>query len=147
MKKNAKTKQDSVFRLDGFSLIIFRKKFHFIHILLIMLSIYFLTYSITGTVNRKKLAENGEVTQGYVYDIISKGSKGVKDYKYRFNVNGRTYYGFDIYAKKEIGDSVQIMYLPDNPKENKLLDRLIKNDMKRLRKNTLFQKEIKKYVP
>lgn len=147
MKKNVKTKQGSAFRLDGFSLIIFRKKFHFIHILLIMLAIYFLTYSITGTVNRKKLAENGEIAQGYVYDIISKGSKGVKDYKYRFKVNGRTYYGFDIYVKKEIGDSVQIMYLPDNPNENKLLDRLIKNDMKRLRKNTLFQKEIKKYVP
>ena len=147
MKKNVKTEPDSNFRVKGFSFIIFRKKFHIIHVLLIIFSFYLLTHLIIGTINRKELAEKGEITQGYIYDIVSKGSKGIKDYKYRFNVNGKNYYGFDIYVKKEIGDSVLIMYFPDKPEENKMLETLIKNDEKSLMKNTSYLDRIKEYAP
>ena len=139
-KKQKIFKKESYIRIDGFSLLIGKFKLHILHILLIGISLYFF-YEITRkTILRKECAQKGIILKGIVYDIQKKGSKGMKDYCYRFNFHDITYFGYDIYREKEIGDSVYIVFLPDNPNNNHMLESLEKNDLSILLKNRNYRR-------
>jgi hypothetical protein len=81
--------------------------------------IFIIYLTIRNNSNITDLKEKGKTTIGYIYDVRSVGSKGTIRCFYRFKINNYNYYeGFydDDNLKKY--DSLQIIYLPDNPKKN-----------------------------
>jgi hypothetical protein len=138
-KKLKKSENESSIRIEKFSLVIYKFKFHFLHIVLIGIIIFFIYEVSAKTMKRKECAEKGLITKAIIYDIQKKGSKGVKDYCYRFSFENKIYNGLEIYTRKEIGDSVYVVFLPENPENNKMLENLEKNDLDRLLRNPRYK--------
>lgn len=61
------------------------------------------------------LYEQGQTTKAYVFHHTSKSRRGVS--LYEFNVNSIRYTGHDKNSK--VGDFIDIVYLPNNPKINR----------------------------
>ena len=90
-------------------------KSHYLWILLILFLVY---VSIRNNNNISTLQKNGKQVTGYFYEVKSVGSKGTIRGFYKFEVNKNYYEGF--YDNDELVkyDSIEIIYLPENPETN-----------------------------
>ncbi|MBE6225275.1 MAG: hypothetical protein E7122_08685 [Bacteroidales bacterium] len=90
------------------------------HTLLILaVMIYLFVRCLEYDVIRFRLAINGEITSGIIYEKKTWHGKGGQryNYKYKFYVDGNMYTGETVYADKpykdtRIGDTIPVMYLP-----------------------------------
>jgi len=101
-----------------------KRSIHFIHLILIAISLFFLGYIAKGSVQSAIIAQNGTTTKGKIIDIRKVGSKGNKEYYYHFSYESKTYTGKTLYISKNIGDDVLVLFIKDNPNKNTLLERL-----------------------
>ncbi len=68
--------------------------------------------------NNDELQENGKQAKAYLYKVKGVGSKGTIRGFYRFEINNNYYEGFYDNDKLKEHDSIDIIYLPDNPERN-----------------------------
>ena len=102
-----------------------KKGISFRRILSIGIVLLFFLYVLNGSIDAAILAKNGIVTKGVIVDIRKRGGgKPGHYYYYRFYYNGRLYTNSDQFIYKEIGDSVDVIFLKDNPKENHVIETL-----------------------
>lgn len=90
-------------------------KANFVLILFICFIIFLI---IRNNNNNNELQENGKQTKAYLYEVKGVGSKGTIRGFYRFEINNNLYEGFYDNDKLVKYDSIDIIYLPDNPERN-----------------------------
>ncbi len=101
------------------------RSIHFFHLVLIGFGLFAVGYIAIGSIESAYLAKNGIFTKGVITDIRKSGSKGVKDYYYKFNYNGIEYSNSTLHLSKNIGDTVEVVFIKDNPTKNRLKERLV----------------------
>lgn len=81
-----------------------------------LLMIWYL--GIRPEIRISELKVRGKQTKAYLYEVKGVGSKGTTRGFYRFKINNNYYEGF--YDNDELikHDSIDIIYLPDNPERN-----------------------------
>lgn len=104
--------------------VIFRRSIHFFHLILIGFVFFAFGFIVKGTIESAYLAQNGILTKGIITDIRQSGSKGVEDYYYNFNYDGKIYSNSTLHLNKHIGDTVEVVFIKDNPTKNGLKERL-----------------------
>ncbi|MFW0739390.1 hypothetical protein [Flavobacterium sp. T12S277] len=92
----------------------YKKSFIWLVIIIIM----FWYVGIRPEIRVSDLKENGKQIKAYLYDVKDVGSKGTIRGLYRFKINNNLYEGFYDNDKLVKYDSIDIMYLPDNPERN-----------------------------
>ena len=65
-----------------------------------------------------ELRNDGKLTKAYLYEVKGVGSKGTIRGFYRFEINNNLYEGFYDNDKLMKYDSIDIIYLPNNPERN-----------------------------
>lgn len=90
-------------------------KANFVLILFICFIIFLI---IRNNNNNNELQENGKQTKAYLYEVKGVGSKGTIRGFYRFEINNNLYEGFYDNDKLVKYDSIDVIYLPDNPERN-----------------------------
>ncbi len=100
----------------GIKTAIDKVKGNYIFILFIGVIIFFL---IRNNYSISEFEKNGERVKGYVYDVKGVGSKGTIRAFYRFTIGDDIYQGFYDNDKVKKNDSIYIIYLPENPGENR----------------------------
>lgn len=101
------------------------RNIHLFHLVLIGFALFSVIYISSGSVLSAYIAKNGIMEKGIITDIIISGSKGVRDYHYRFNYNGIVYSNSTIHLSKSIGDSVNVIFIKEDPSKNRLEERLV----------------------
>jgi len=93
-----------------------RYKSSLILILIMLLMLWYV--GIRPEVRISELQKNGKQVTWYLYEVKGVGSKGTIRGFYKFRVNDNLYEGF--YDNDELVkfDSIEIIYLPDNPEKN-----------------------------
>jgi len=104
---------------------IFGRSIHFFHLVLIGFVLFAVGYIAKGSIESAYLAQNGVFAKGVITDIRQSGSKGVEDYYYKFNYNGIEYSNSTLHLSKNIGDTVEVVFIKGNPKKNRLKERLV----------------------
>ena len=97
-------------------------------VLLIVIAWFIFTVVKKGNIN-KQVYQKGEMAKAIVIDKRRVGGKGIERCTYSFSFNGISYEGWvdDDYYK--VGDTIQILFLKENPEINrgkKFLDRINK---------------------
>lgn len=105
---------------------IFNRSIHLFHIALILFVFLAIGYIAKGSIESAYIAKNGIKAKGIITDVLKAGSKGVEDYHYKFSYNGVVYSNSTIHLSKNIGDTVVVIFLKDNPSKNKLEERLLR---------------------
>lgn len=83
---------------------------------------YFVFYECSANAyQRYKLRQHGKQVSAFVYDSYSQRSHTW--YLYKFTVNEQYYYG-RLFNDAIIGDSIIVLYLPNDPSINRGLDDL-----------------------
>lgn len=120
-KKRNKKKPvvDRRFGIDGVSFILWSKKIHFIHIVFILVFLYFVWHVTYMSIENRAIEKKGRVIIGVIDDTRKVGGKGIRRCTYHFLVNNKIYEGRVDDDYLNIGDSVEIMFLPDNPSKNR----------------------------
>ena len=87
--------------------------------LIVVFWIFFFVRCMEHDFRRFRLAMNGEITSGIIYEKKTWHSKGGYryNYKYKFYIDGNMHIGETVYAEKpyedtRIGDTIPVMYLP-----------------------------------
>ena len=93
-----------------------RYKSKIVWTVIILLMFWYL--GIRPEIRISKLKENGKQTKAYLYEVKGVGSKGTIRGFYRFEINNNLYEGFYDNDKLVKFDSIDIIYLPDNPERN-----------------------------
>lgn len=83
-----------------------------IHIILL---VYIACHILNLELENILLYKQGETSQAFVYRRTSKGRRGVN--LYVFHISGLQYTGRDSFS--EVGDSIEVVYLPQNPEINR----------------------------
>jgi hypothetical protein len=96
-----------------------RQKYWFTWILLGGIGAFFLYNVITKTYLNYKLAKEGESTVGRVVDVRRVGGKGIRRCSYVFHVYNGKYTGKVDDDVLELGDSLAVIYMPNNPEVNR----------------------------
>lgn len=65
-----------------------------------------------------ELKEYGKLTKAYLYEVKGVGSKGTIRGFYRFEVSNNIYEGFYDNDDLKIHESIDVIYLRNNPKRN-----------------------------
>ena len=104
---------------------IFGRNMHIGHIALVLFCIFAFGYLVKGTIETAYIAKNGIETKGVITDVFNIGSKGVEKYYYKFSYSGTVYSNSTIHLSKSIGDTVKVIFLKDNPAENKIEETLL----------------------
>ena len=92
-----------------------RIKANFVLILFLCLIIFLVLRNNNYT---NELQENGKQAKAYLYKVKGVGSKGTIRGFYRFVINNNYYEGFYDNENLKEHDSIEIIYLPDNPERN-----------------------------
>ena len=103
---------------------IFGRSIHFFHLVLIGFVLFAVGYIAKGSIESAYLAQHGVFTKGVITDIRQSGSKGVEDYYYKFNYNGIEYSNSTLHLTKDVGDTVEVVFIKDNPTKNRLKERI-----------------------
>lgn len=122
---------------------IFGRNVHLFHIALIGFILFAAVYVTKGSIESAYIAKNGIMTKGVITAIKRSGSKGVEDYYYKFIYNENVYFNSTIHLSKDIGDSVNVLFIKNKPSENKLEEQLEDSYGYFLRRNTYLKKEVK----
>lgn len=92
-----------------------RFKDNFVLILFIVFIIFLV---VRNNDNNDELNKNGKQTRTFLYKVKRVGSKGTIRGFYRFEINNILYEGFYDNDNLKENDSIDIIYLPDNPERN-----------------------------
>jgi hypothetical protein len=92
-----------------------RIKANFVLILFICFIIFLV---LRNNNNNDELQKKGKHTKAYLYKVKGVGSKGTIRGFYRFEINNNYYEGFYDNDNLKEHDSIDIIYLPDNPERN-----------------------------
>ena len=92
-----------------------RIKSNFVLILFIFFIIFLV---LRNNNNNDELQKKGKQAKAYLYKVKGVGSKGTIRGFYRFEINNNLYEGFYDNDKLVKYDSIDIIYLPDNPERN-----------------------------
>ena len=84
-----------------------------IHIILL---VYIACHILNLELEKILLYKQGETSQAFVYRRTSESRHGVN--LYVFHISGLQYTGRDSYYS-EVGDSIEVVYLPQNPEINR----------------------------
>lgn len=109
------------FGIDGASIILWSKKIHFIHIVLILTFLYFVWHVTYMSIETRTIEKNGRVIIGVIDDTRKVGGKGIRRCTYHFFVDNKIYEGRVDDDYLNIGDSIKIMFLPNNPSKNRTI--------------------------
>ncbi len=90
-------------------------KNHYLWVSLILFMVYI---SIRNNNNISQLKKNGKQVTGYLYEVKGVGSKGTIRGFYKFVLNNNIYEGFYDNDNLVKYDSIEVIYLPDNPEKN-----------------------------
>jgi hypothetical protein len=82
---------------------------------IVCLVFYFI---IRNNKNINELKENGKQTRAYLYDVKGVGSKRTIRGFYRFEISNNIYEGFYDNDDLKTHDSIDVIYLPNNPERN-----------------------------
>lgn len=93
-----------------------RYKSRIIWTVIILLMFWYL--GIRPEMRISELRNDGKQTKAYLYEVKGVGSKGTIRGFYRFEINNNLYEGFYDNDKLVKYDSIDIIYLPDNPERN-----------------------------
>jgi hypothetical protein len=93
-----------------------RYKSRIIWTVIILLMFWYL--GIRPEMRISELRNDGKQTKAYLYEVKGVGSKGTIRGFYRFEINNNLYEGFYDNDKLMKYDSIDIIYLPDNPERN-----------------------------
>lgn len=96
--------------------IIYKHKNSLIWFVIFLLLFWYL--GIRPEIRISEFKQNGKQTKAYLYEVKSVGSKGTTRGFYRFEVNNNLYEGFYDNDKLVKYDSINVIYLPDNPERN-----------------------------
>ena len=119
---------------------LFKRKIYLIHLVLIVFILFALIYVTKGSIESANIARNGIITKGVITEIRISGGKGVKDYYYKFMYNGIIYKNYTIHLSKNVGDSVNVLFIKNDPTKNKIEERLLSTYAYFLKRNTNLQK-------
>ncbi len=122
MKKNVNKVKRNTYSIMYIN--IFGRSIHFFHLLLIGFGLFAFGYIAKGSIESAYIAQKGVFTKGVITDIRQSGSKGVEDYYYKFNYNGIEYYNLTLHLSKNVGDTVDVVFIKDNPSKNRLKESL-----------------------
>lgn len=111
MKKNS-------FGFEGSYLILWSRKVSIFWIFFALLVIHFLYVSIGKTIDNSELQKKGIVTNATITDVRKVGSKGIIRCSYTFEVNSFVYSG-SVDDDYKLGDTIQVLYLMENPAINR----------------------------
>lgn len=92
-----------------------RIKANFVLVLFICFIIFLV---LRNNTNNDELKENGKQAKAYLYKVKRVGSKGTIRGFYKFEINNNYYEGFYDNDNLKEHDSIDIIYLPDNPERN-----------------------------
>ena len=101
--------------MDAKSSIANRIKGNFVLILFICFIIFLV---LRNNNNNDELQKKGKHAKAYLYKVKGVGSKGTIRGFYRFKINNNYYVGFFDNDNLKEHDSINIIYLPDNPECN-----------------------------
>jgi hypothetical protein len=96
--------------------LISKYKKSFIWLVIILLMFWYV--GIRPEIRISDLKENGKQAKAYLYEVKGVGSKGTIRGFYRFEINNNLYEGFYDNDRLAKYDSIDIIYLPDNPERN-----------------------------
>lgn len=120
---------------------IFGRSIHFFHLVLIGFMLFAIGYIAKGSIESAYIAQNGILTKGIITDIRQSGSKGLEDYYYKFTYNGIDHSNLTLHLSKNIGDTVEVIFIKDNPTKNRLKERLVSTYGFFLRRNTNLKQD------
>lgn len=83
---------------------------------IILLMFWYL--GIRPEIRISELRNDGKQTKAYLYEVKGVGSKGTIRGFYRFEIKNYPYEGFYDNDNLKEQDSIDIIYLPDNPERN-----------------------------
>ena len=119
-KRNIKKKIiDKKFGFEGPYILLWTKRIHFIHVLFVLVAVYFV-WHVTGiSLENRDIKKNGQIIMGVIDDTRKVGGKGIRRCSYHFTIEDKRFEGSidDDYLK--VGDSIEIMYLNNNPTKNR----------------------------
>jgi hypothetical protein len=118
---------DKRFGIYGVSIILWSKKIHFIHIAMILILFYFTWHVTTGTLEKQSIEKNGRVIIGVIDDTRKVGGKGIRRCTYHFTVGNLRYEGSVDDDYFNVGDSIEIKFLPIDPSKNRAVKWLQKH--------------------
>ncbi|NLK91626.1 MAG: hypothetical protein GX273_00620 [Bacteroidales bacterium] len=101
------------------------RSIHVFHLVLIGFVLFAVGYIAKGSIESVYVAQNGVFTKGVITDIRQSGSKGVEDYYYKFNYNGIEYSNLTLHLSKNVGDTVEVVFIKCNPTKNRLKESLV----------------------
>lgn len=85
----------------------------------LILFICFVTFLVLkNNYNNDELQKKGKQVKAYIYEVKGVGSKGTIRGFYRFKINNNLYEGFYDNDFLKEHDSIDVIYLPDNPECN-----------------------------
>jgi hypothetical protein len=87
--------------------------------LVLVLFVFFIIFLVLrNNNNNDELQKKGKQTKAYLYKVKAVGSKGIIRGFYKFKLNNNFYEGFYDNDNLKEHDSIDILYLPDNPERN-----------------------------
>jgi hypothetical protein len=120
-KKRYKNKQiiDKKFGFEGLYILLWAKRIHFIHVVLVLVVFYFVWHVTIISLENNDIKKNGQILMGVIDDTRKVGGKGIRRCSYHFTTMDKRFEGFidDDYLK--VGDSIEIMFLNNNPTKNR----------------------------
>ena len=96
-------------------------------IFFLVLIAWFVYTGAKKTKTNNDLYKKGEIAKAVVIDKRKVGGKGIERVSYSFSFNGQRYEGWVDDDYYEVGDTIQILFLKENPEINegkKFLDRI-----------------------
>jgi hypothetical protein len=88
-------------------------------LILFIAIIWFITKSSKVTIENYQLNKKGINTKGIIMDVRNVGAKGVIRANYYFEVNSDRYQGWVDSRNYRAGDSINILFLKNNPHVNR----------------------------
>ena len=120
-KKRNNNKQiiDKKFGFEGPYILLWTKRIHFIHVVLVLVVVYFVWHVAGNSLENRDIKKNGQIIMGVIDDTRKVGGKGIRRCSYHFTTEDKRFEGSidDDYLK--VGDSIEIMYLNNNPSKNR----------------------------
>ncbi len=100
---------------------IMKRKFNLFSVVLFCLVFWFIYHTGKKSLENRKLANKGVICKGVVLSKKNVGSKGTIRIEYKFEVNKKFYRGTISNENWVVGDSIEIIYLLDDPNINRSL--------------------------
>jgi hypothetical protein len=122
MSKRRKKKKpviDKKFGVEGAYVLLWAKRIPYTRIILIIVVLLFIWRVSVVSFENRDIKKNGRVIIGVIDDTRKVGGKGIRRCTYRFSTHNGKYGGWVDDDYLNVGDSIEIMYLPNDPFKNR----------------------------